>query len=149
MQEDWTKAEVSQDVLERFPKSGNRFSDKKRGENKDLERLAEPSEAKTALEIDEQEIDIFTTASISNGKKGWVIQIATAPTVREADIALYKALSVAGDRLGDAEPYLKLHDRGEERYYRARFSGFKSQKSALNACADLQSRAIDCYVLED
>jgi len=36
-------------LLERFPKSGNRFSDKKRGENKDLERFAEPSEAKTAL----------------------------------------------------------------------------------------------------
>jgi len=37
-------------VLERFPKSGNRFSDKKRGETQDLERFAEPSEAKTALE---------------------------------------------------------------------------------------------------
>jgi len=34
----------------RFPKSGNRFSDKKRGETQELERFAEPSEAKTALE---------------------------------------------------------------------------------------------------
>jgi len=39
----------AQGDLERFPKSGNRFSDKKRGENKGLERFAEPSEAKTAL----------------------------------------------------------------------------------------------------
>jgi len=38
--------------LERFPKSGNRFSDKKRGKNKELERFAEPSEAKTALDAD-------------------------------------------------------------------------------------------------
>jgi len=37
-------------ALERFPKSGNRFLDKKRGENKKLEHSAEPSEAKTALE---------------------------------------------------------------------------------------------------
>jgi len=36
--------------LERFPKSGNRFSDKKRrSKTQDLERFAEPSEAKTAL----------------------------------------------------------------------------------------------------
>jgi len=37
-------------MIERFPKSGNRFLDKKRGENKDLEPFVEPSEAKTALE---------------------------------------------------------------------------------------------------
>jgi len=36
--------------LERFPKSGNRFLDKKRSKNKDLEHPAEPSEAKNALE---------------------------------------------------------------------------------------------------
>jgi len=37
--------------LERFPKSGNRFSDKKRGEDKDLERFAAAdAKAKTALE---------------------------------------------------------------------------------------------------
>jgi len=96
-----------------------------------------------------QEIDIFTTASISNGKKGWIIQIATTPTVREADIALYKALSTAEERLMNAEPYLQLHDKGDERYYRARFAGFKSQKSALNACAELQSKAINCYVFKD
>jgi len=45
-----TRAVLRQQALERFPKSGNRFSDKKRGENKNLERFAEPSEAKTALE---------------------------------------------------------------------------------------------------
>jgi len=37
--------------LKRFPKSGNRFSDKKRGKNKKLERVAESREAKTALAI--------------------------------------------------------------------------------------------------
>jgi len=37
-------------TIERFPKSGNRFSDKKRGENKELESFVEPSETKTALE---------------------------------------------------------------------------------------------------
>jgi len=42
-------------MLERFPKSGNRFLDKKRGKNKELERFAEPSEAKTALDISSQE----------------------------------------------------------------------------------------------
>jgi len=113
-----------------------------------------PSEETVAMaelreEEAEQEIDIFTTASISNGKKGWVIQIATAKTVREADIALYKALNAAGERLEKAEPYLQLHDTGEARYYRARFSGFKSQKSALNSCVALQSKAIDCFVFED
>jgi len=36
--------------LERFPKSGNRFSDKKRGENKKPEPLTESSAAETALE---------------------------------------------------------------------------------------------------
>jgi len=35
--------------LERFPKSVKRFSDKKRGKNKKLERFTEPSEVKTAL----------------------------------------------------------------------------------------------------
>jgi len=38
-------------VLERFPKSGNRFSDKKRGKNKGLERFTEAeAKVKTALE---------------------------------------------------------------------------------------------------
>jgi len=37
-------------LLERFPKSGNRFLDKKRGKNKELESFVEPSETKTALE---------------------------------------------------------------------------------------------------
>jgi len=98
---------------------------------------------------EEQEIDIFTTASISNGKKGWVIQVATTKTIREADIALYKALNAASERLEYAEPYLQLHDEGQERHYRARFAGFKSQKSALNSCVALQSKAIDCFVFED
>jgi len=35
--------------LERFPKSGNRFSDKKRGETQELESFVEPSETKTTL----------------------------------------------------------------------------------------------------
>jgi len=99
--------------------------------------------------IEEPEIDIFTTASISNGKKGWVIQVATAPTVREADMALYKALNVGVERLDSAEPYLQLYEEGEKRYYRARFAGFKSQKSALNSCVALQAKAVNCYVFED
>jgi len=37
-------------MLERFLKSGNRFLDKKRGKNKELERLSERNEDKTALE---------------------------------------------------------------------------------------------------
>jgi len=40
--------------LERFPKSGNRFSDKKRGETQELESFVEPSETKTALDKDRQ-----------------------------------------------------------------------------------------------
>jgi len=147
-------------ALERLPKTVKQFSDKRRGENKGLEQISDSEIAHSALAAsderegdkqggDEPEIDIFTTASISNGKKGWVIQIASAKTVREADIALYKALSTASDRLERAEPYLQLHDAGEERYYRARFAGFKSQKSALKTCVDLQSKAIECYVLED
>jgi len=37
-------------LIEQFLKSGNRFSDKNCGKNNDLERFAEPSEAKNALE---------------------------------------------------------------------------------------------------
>jgi len=123
-------------------------------EESDLNALTSPDNSEEKQESEAQEIDIFTTASISNSKKGWVIQVASAKTVREADIALYKALNAAGESLEKAEPYLKPSDEmGEQadqtRYYRARFAGFKSQKSALKSCVALQSKAIECYVLED
>jgi len=35
--------------IEKFPKSVKRFSDKNCGKNKELERLTEPNEVKTAL----------------------------------------------------------------------------------------------------
>jgi len=117
-------------------------------EDIDLASLADRDDMLDSSGKDIQEIDIFTTASISNSKKGWVIQIASTKTVREADIALYRALNAASERLDKAEPYLKPAT-GTETAYRARFAGFKSQKSALNACIDLQSKAIDCYVLQD
>jgi len=120
-------------------------------EESDLTALAGADENGDEELNDAQEIDIFTTASISNSKKGWVIQVASTKTVREADIALYKALSAGSNSLEKAEPYLKISEEkaNQPRYYRARFAGFKSQKSALKTCVDLQSKAIECYVLED
>jgi len=66
--------------LERFPKSGNRFSDKKRGENKDLERFAEPSEAKSAL--GEKSSDDWMTIT------GKIYAQATDPEFWAAEAAL-------------------------------------------------------------
>jgi len=40
------------EALERFPKSVERFSDKKCGENKKIEQFVEPGKTKTALEVD-------------------------------------------------------------------------------------------------
>jgi len=48
------RIENSLQQLEHFPKSVKRFSDKKCGENKDLEQLGEPSETKTALGFEGQ-----------------------------------------------------------------------------------------------
>jgi len=88
-------------------------------------------------------------AAVSNAKKGWVVEVAEAPTVREAELMLHKASIVGAGRFNVAQRYLKIHDEEDTRLYRARFAGFANKKAAYGACDLLKKADIDCLALKD
>jgi len=64
-------------ALEHFPKSVKRFSDKKCGENKKLERSTEPSEVKIALERFPKSVERFSDKKRGENKK---LEHSTSPS---------------------------------------------------------------------
>lgn len=95
------------------------------------------------------DVDMVLTSSISNAKKGWIIQVGSSATTVEANQVLAKAATAARLALADADPFLAVDDQGGERYYRARFAGFESKKAAWKACDNLKDAGISCYATED
>jgi len=104
-----------------------------------------------------KELDMLITSSmavasgtsVSNARKGWVVEVASRPSVREAELMLHQASLVANKRLSGAKPYLKVHDDDDKRFYRARFAGFADGQAARGACDMLKKADIDCHALED
>lgn len=74
----------------------------------------------------------------------WVIQVASSPSVKEAQAILARTRSAA-NALAEASPYTVPFVKDGTTYYRARFSGFDSQAQASSACGALKRKKIACY----
>ena len=97
--------------------------------------------------VEEQSlIDPVKTASLS--RSGWVVQVASSPSEREAQDALAKAGAKAAGILASANPFTEIFDNKGTTYHRARFGGFASKTAAWNACNALKKKGIDCYAVE-
>jgi D-alanyl-D-alanine carboxypeptidase len=98
-------------------------------------------------EDDEDGVDQVTTASTTrSGKdKGWTIQVGAAPSKELAEDLLDKAKAKGGKVLRSADPYTVAAVSDGAKIYRARFSGFRGQDSAVNACKALKRRGISCW----
>ena len=95
---------------------------------------------------DEDGVDNVTTASTSRSKdKGWTIQVGAAPSKELAEGLLDKAKAKGGKVLRSADPYTVAAVSDGAKIYRARFSGFRGQDSAVNACKALKRRGISCW----
>lgn len=104
----------------------------------DLTRAVPKIEAKA-----EQKVDTVTTASTRSEAqpKGWVIQVGAAPGKEEAMNLLQKAQDKGGRVLRSATPFTVAYNQ----MYRARFSGFRDQDQAVNACKALKRKGISCW----
>jgi len=113
----------------------------KSGGNKELDMLVTSSMVGSMA--------VASGTAVSNARKGWIVEVASRPTVREAELMLYQASLVASERLGEVATYLKVQDDNDKRFYRARFAGFADGQAARGACDMLKKEDIDCLVLED
>ena len=95
------------------------------------------------------EIDNLTTASTSTKPDGWVIQVGTAQNAQLAKDLLQSAQDKGGRVLRSANPYtIALNDDGAK-VYRARFSGFRNQDTALKACKVLKRKGVGCWASQN
>ncbi|WP_375608527.1 MULTISPECIES: SPOR domain-containing protein [unclassified Bartonella] len=88
----------------------------------------------------------IVTASLSTNA-GWAIQIGSLPNQEQAKILLLKAKNTAFSALKDASSHMQLFEKNGQRYYRARFTGFQSKKSAFDACSTLKKANFNCYTV--
>ena len=95
--------------------------------------------------VGEGDIDPAPTASIEGG---WVIQIGSLASDREARSLLSKTSGKASTLLADASPFTEVFNKGGVTYHRARFGGFSSQSEATRTCAALKKRDINCYATQ-
>lgn len=95
---------------------------------------------------DEDGVDNVTTASTSRSKdKGWTIQVGAAPSKELAEGLLDKAKAKGGKVLRSADAYTVAAVNDGGKIFRARFSGFRGQDAAVNACKALKRRGISCW----
>jgi len=91
------------------------------------------------------EVDDMNTSSIEPG--GWVVQVASSPSQKEATAVLWTVARKAGPVLATASAYTVPYEKDGVTYHRARFAGFDSKKSAQRACSQLQKKNINCYAV--
>ncbi len=108
---------------------------------------------KSALDIIEQtyvasqdalDVDAIKTATV---RAGWAIQIASSSSDSEARAILDKTAQQAGAALAEVSPFTVPFEKDGVTYYRARFIGFDSKKSAWNVCNALKKKKIVCYAV--
>lgn len=120
----------------------------------------EPTVAEVAKAV-EVETDPVKTASVkkptvqepaarqaSAPKGGWVIQVGSVASEKDARVLLEKTSGKASGLLASAEPFTEQFVKGGTTYIRARFGGFSSQSQATNTCAALKKRSISCYAVQ-
>ena len=104
-----------------------------------------PSEAIPTPQGDWSEVDGMNTASVEPA--GWVVQVASSPSQKEATAVLWTVARKAGQVLGTASAYTVPYEKDGVTYHRARFAGFDSKKAAQRACSQLQKKNINCYAV--
>ncbi|MEF2073601.1 D-alanyl-D-alanine carboxypeptidase [Consotaella aegiceratis] len=82
-----------------------------------------------------------------NSDARWTVQIAAVPQESTARSMLSKAQSGALQSFDSIRAYVMPISWRDDRLFRARFSGFKSQYEALAACNRLINRGFDCIVV--
>jgi D-alanyl-D-alanine carboxypeptidase len=108
-----------------------------------------PSEAvPAALNALKEQADVDPVQTASTQAGGWVIQVASMPSEREANSFLATAKSRASSVLGAAEPFTETFEHNGRTYYRARFSGFDGKDQAWAACSSLKRYDIACYAVQ-
>lgn len=117
---------------------------------KAVSKTSKKEDTETAASKDDSEdedgVDNVTTASTTRSKdKGWTIQVGAAPSKELAEGLLDKAKAKGGKVLRSADPYTVAAVSDGAKIYRARFSGFRGQDSAVNACKALKRLGISCW----
>lgn len=96
------------------------------------------------------EIDPVTTASAgtsSGASGGWAIQIGSLPSEGQAKDMLAKASASVGGSLRSASASTQPFQKGGNKFYRARFTGFSNKKAAWNACSTLKKHNFGCFAI--
>ncbi|CDZ72955.1 D-alanyl-D-alanine carboxypeptidase [Neorhizobium galegae bv. orientalis] len=86
-----------------------------------------------------------TQSAASMASNGWVIQIGASPNQKQAQDLLQNAQDKGGKVLRSAKPFTVAFSNNGEQIYRARFSGFDDQKTAIDACNVLKKKGISCW----
>lgn len=86
------------------------------------------------------------TAATTGERSRWEVQIAATDSEAAARSLLANARSNIGSYTGIA-PYTEAVQSGSATLYRARFTGFEDQSSAVSACKELKAQSYACVVM--
>ncbi|MCC2112065.1 MAG: D-alanyl-D-alanine carboxypeptidase [Hyphomicrobiales bacterium] len=89
------------------------------------------------------------SAYAAESRPGWIIQIGAMPTKRDALDLINEARTKASGTLNGTSHYTETVAKGETTLWRARFAGFRSKKTAWDACAQLQRQDFSCLALSN
>jgi serine-type D-Ala-D-Ala carboxypeptidase (penicillin-binding protein 5/6) len=76
----------------------------------------------------------------------WMIQVGASPSEAAATRLLDQMRSAHSDILAEAYPFVQSVKDGKITLYRSRYTGFKTQEEATNACEKLRRSKVSCYV---
>ncbi|CUX36290.1 D-alanyl-D-alanine carboxypeptidase [Agrobacterium tumefaciens] len=85
-------------------------------------------------------------AATTGQRSRWEVQIAATDSEAAARSLLANARSNIGNYAGIA-PYTEAVQSGSATLYRARFTGFEDQSSAVSACKELKAQSYACVVM--
>ncbi len=105
-------------------------------------KVAVPAAAAAA-----EDIDPLVTASAASAAGGWAVQIGSLPSAKQAQRVLSQAYAAGGSALGNSTASMQRFNQGRSTFYRARFTGFGSQKAAQKACTALKRKHFHCFPL--
>lgn len=118
---------------------------------KEIARAVVPTSPPPRTSADDAVEDDEVTASLSDARPlpgGWVVQIGSLDTERDALSLLEKARSAVGSPLTSAHPVTQVFRKGSQTYIRARFAGFNDRKAADRACSALKKNEFDCISIK-
>jgi D-alanyl-D-alanine carboxypeptidase len=78
---------------------------------------------------------------------GWTIQIGAMPSHWAAVELMKSARAKSGSTLSKSEPYTQTYVNNNNTFYRVRFAGFQSKKSATSACRALKRKKFACFTI--